>query len=69
MERNIETERVLRLTRLKIRCAKTGIFAVQDAADVLGDHELSRRVQEVRDWIEAADRRATDLAITMGAAS
>lgn len=44
-----------------LRTAKDHIFRMQDIADAIDDRELKRRCQETRDWIESADRRATEL--------
>jgi hypothetical protein len=46
----------------RIRAAKTHVFALQDLAREVGDSELSRRLANAREWIEAADRCVDDLA-------
>lgn len=57
--------RLLEAFRLSTDSAKSHIFNLQDLAGSLDDRELKRCLQEVRDWIEAADRRALDLTIDL----
>ncbi len=52
---------LLKEFRAQINFAKTHIFKMQDIAEQLDDQELKRGAGEVRNWVEAADRRASSL--------
>ena len=45
----------------QITRAKDRVFTAQDLAAAVDDRELRRRLREAREWLEAADRRITEL--------